>query len=93
MLEALMSTFKPDQFLIALLGHFANEATVKATASALKAIGLAVLGVTIEARPKIRKATSTTRRARRRSTPVRPKRGPKPAGKGRGREAAKRPSR
>lgn len=67
MLDLLTSALKLDEFLIALLGHFANEGAAKVTVAAVRAIGVAALGFAFEAREKAQEKQSAAMRTRRRS--------------------------
>lgn len=83
MFDLLADALKLDEFLIALLGHFANEGAAKLTMTAVKAIGLAVVGFAVERRevPAGSKAERGRRRKRvRRRSPVK---GTKPSRRGR----------
>lgn len=65
MLDLLAELLKPDEFLLALAGHVANEGAAKLTVSAVKAVGLAVLGFALEDRDRASPmAPKTTRRRR-----------------------------
>lgn len=72
MFDFLLNAIKLDEFLIALAGHFANEASAKLTITAVKALGLAVLGFAVEAREAstVPKATVVRRRKRATRQPV-----------------------
>lgn len=72
MLDLLADLIKPDEFLLALAGHVANEGVAKLTVSAVKAFGLAVLGVAFEAVE--RRASAAKKSANRRRQ--KPKRRP-----------------
>lgn len=48
MLDLLATIIKPDEFLIALVGHIANDGAAKLAASAVKAFALAAIGIAAE---------------------------------------------
>lgn len=48
MLEILFNAFTIDQFLIALAGQFVNEGSAKITLTAVKALGVTIMGVALD---------------------------------------------
>jgi hypothetical protein len=50
MVDVLINAFKFDEFLLAMAGQFVNEGSAKLTLTAVKALGLAIVGFAIEAR-------------------------------------------
>lgn len=48
MLEIFFNAFTIDQFLIALAGQFVNEGSAKITLTAVKALGITIMGVALD---------------------------------------------
>lgn len=68
MLDVLLNAFKFDEFVIAMAGQFVNEGSAKLTLTAVKAIGLAIVGVALDAREaKAKPSTKVVRRRKKKS--------------------------
>lgn len=68
MLDVLFNAFQLDTFLIAMAGQFVNEGSAKLTLTAVKALGLAIVGVALDAREtKAKPATKVVRRRKKKS--------------------------
>lgn len=69
MLDVLLNAFKFDEFLIAMAGQFVNEGSAKLTLTAVKAIGLAIVGVALDAQDMKAKPSAKVVRRRKRKQP------------------------
>lgn len=72
MLDILINAFTVDQFLIAMAGQFVNEGSAKLTLTAIKALGITILGVALD-RKKLGVGASgrTTHQRKRKQTRAR----------------------
>lgn len=66
MLDLLANALKLDEFLIALIGQFANDGAARLTMNTVKSFGLAVVGLAVERREVLvgSKASGSRRRKR-----------------------------
>ena len=64
MLDVLINAFTIDQFLIAMAGQFVNEGSAKLTLTAIKALGITILGVALDRRKPGAVASGKTTRSR-----------------------------
>lgn len=69
MLDVLLNAFKFDEFLIAMAGHFVNEGSARLTLTAVKALGLAVVGFAFEAREVKAQSSAKAVRLRKKKQP------------------------
>ncbi len=71
MLDVLLNAFQLDAFLIAMAGQFVNEGSAKLTLTAVKALGLAIVGVALGAPRKATEKPSPKVVRRRKKKPPR----------------------
>ena len=64
MLDILMNAFTIDQFLIAMAGQFVNEGSAKLTLTAVKALGITIMGVALNRGKPKRDASKRRKRSR-----------------------------